>query len=99
MGWTAGVRFMAGRRNVYLFDSVETGCGVHPVSNPMGSGVGLSLSEREAHHSPPSSAELKNSGAVLLLFHTSSWRSAYKHEDNFTHLPPNLEPAINTLSK
>jgi hypothetical protein len=36
--------------------------------------------ERETSHSPPSSAEVKNSGAVSTrippLFHTSSWRGA-----------------------
>jgi hypothetical protein len=31
---------------------------------------------READHSPPSSAQLKNGGAILLLPHTSSWHSA-----------------------
>jgi hypothetical protein len=30
--------------------------------------------EREADHLPPSSAEIKNGGAVPLLAHTSSWR-------------------------
>jgi hypothetical protein len=31
---------------------------------------------READHSPPSSAEVKNSGATHPLPHTSSWRDA-----------------------
>jgi hypothetical protein len=35
------------------------------------------LLEREAdHHSPPSSAEVKNGGAIRPLPHASSWRSA-----------------------
>jgi hypothetical protein len=40
---------------------------------------------READHSPPSSAEVKNGGDILSLPHTSSWRSAelIKHRDNF----------------
>jgi hypothetical protein len=32
---------------------------------------------READHSPPSSAEVKNVGAVPPLPHMSSWRAAY----------------------
>jgi hypothetical protein len=31
---------------------------------------------REAQHSPPPTAEAKNSGAILLLPHNSSWRGA-----------------------
>jgi hypothetical protein len=31
---------------------------------------------READHSPPSSAEVKNDGAIPPLSHTSSWRGA-----------------------
>jgi hypothetical protein len=40
--------------------------------------------EREAEHSPPSSAEVKNT--ALHSPSWSSWRSAYsvKHRDNFT---------------
>jgi hypothetical protein len=40
---------------------------------------------READHSPPSSAEVKNDGAIPPLPHTSSWRGAslIKHRDNF----------------
>jgi hypothetical protein len=30
---------------------------------------------RETDHSPPSSAEMKNGGAILQLLHMSSWRS------------------------
>jgi hypothetical protein len=33
-------------------------------------------SEHEADHSPSSSAEVKNGGAVPQLSHTSSWRAA-----------------------
>jgi hypothetical protein len=40
----------------------------------------------EADHSPPSSAKIKNSGAVPPLCHTSSWWGAQliKHKDIFT---------------
>jgi hypothetical protein len=38
--------------------------------------LGVKLSGREAGHSPPSSAKVKNGGAIPSLFHTSSWRGA-----------------------
>jgi hypothetical protein len=37
---------------------------------------GLKRQGRVVDHPPPSSAEVKNAGAVLLLPHTSSWRGA-----------------------
>jgi hypothetical protein len=37
---------------------------------------GVQQSEREGDHSPPTSAEVKNGGAIPPLPHTSSWRSA-----------------------
>jgi hypothetical protein len=44
--------------------SLQNGSGAHPVSYPMGTGGALSLGVkrpgREADHSPPSSAEVKN---------------------------------------
>jgi hypothetical protein len=41
---------------------------------------------READHSPPSSAEVMNDGAILPLPHMPSWHSAQliNHMDNFT---------------
>jgi hypothetical protein len=41
---------------------------------------------READHSPPSSAEVKNGIAIPPLPHASSWHTAklIKHRDNFT---------------
>jgi hypothetical protein len=41
---------------------------------------------RKADHSPPSSAEVKNGGAIPPLPHMSSWHSVWliKHRDNFT---------------
>jgi hypothetical protein len=46
---------------------------------------GVNRPEREDGHSPPSSAEVKNDGATLLLFHMSSWHSVLliKHRDSF----------------
>jgi hypothetical protein len=47
---------------------------------------------READHSPPASAEVKNGGAIPSLPHTYSWRdpSSIKDGDNFnlTYLYP-----------
>jgi hypothetical protein len=42
----------------------------------------------EADQSPPSTAEVKNGGAIPPLYHTSSWPSAklITHRDTFTFL-------------
>jgi hypothetical protein len=47
---------------------------------------GLKRPGREADHSPPTSAEAKNSGAIPVLPHTSSRPGAklINHRDNFT---------------
>jgi hypothetical protein len=37
--------------------------------------LGVKWPRREADHSSPSSAEVKNGGAIPPLSHTSSWRS------------------------
>jgi hypothetical protein len=57
-------------RNVSLLRSVQTESGAHPASYPMGTGSfspGLKRTEREADHSPPSDAEIKNGGIILPL--------------------------------
>jgi hypothetical protein len=48
--------------------------------------LGVKRSGLEAHHSTPSSAEVKNGGAIPTTCDTSSWRGAklIKHRDNFT---------------
>jgi hypothetical protein len=38
---------------------IQTGSGAHPASHPMGTG-GKARPRRDADHSPPSSAEVKN---------------------------------------
>jgi hypothetical protein len=51
----------------------------HPSTSPMGTGgsfPGGKAAGREADHSPLSSAEVKNGGAVPPLPHTSSWHGA-----------------------
>jgi hypothetical protein len=56
-GWTTGVRFPA-EQDFSLRRNFQTGCGAHPVSDPMGTGV--KRPGREPNHSPLSSAEGKN---------------------------------------
>jgi hypothetical protein len=36
----------------------------------------ITRQRREADHSPPSSTDVKNGGAIPILRHTSSWRGA-----------------------
>jgi hypothetical protein len=64
-----GIRFPAGVRNFYFLHEVQTSCGVHLATYRI-----CILEWREADHSPPSSAEVKNGGAITPLPHTSSWR-------------------------
>jgi hypothetical protein len=57
------VRFPAGAGNFSLHYCVQNGSGAHPTSYPMGTGalsLGVKRLGREADHSPPSSAEVKN---------------------------------------
>jgi hypothetical protein len=54
------VRFPAGAWNFSIRHRVKTGSGTHKVSYPMGTknlSLGVKRPEREADHSPPSSAE------------------------------------------
>jgi hypothetical protein len=53
----------AGAGNFSLHHHVQNGSGTHPASYPMGTrdfSVGVKRPRREADHSPPSSAEVKN---------------------------------------
>jgi hypothetical protein len=57
------VRFPAGAGNFSLHHRVQNGSGVHPASYPTVPGnlsLGVKRPGREADHSPPSSAEVKN---------------------------------------
>jgi hypothetical protein len=60
----------------YILHSVKPGYGAHPASYPISSErsliPGIRRQGREAYHSPPNNAELRNSGAILPLHHTSS---------------------------
>jgi hypothetical protein len=53
---------------------VQTGSGAHPASYIMGT-VGC-FPGGKSDHSPPTSAEVKNSGAIPSLPHAPSWRAA-----------------------
>jgi hypothetical protein len=57
------VGFQAGGGNFSLHYQLHTGSGAHPASYPMGTGdfsSGAKRPGREAYHSPPSSAKVKN---------------------------------------
>jgi hypothetical protein len=76
----SGVKFPARTGNFPLRLHVQTGSGAHSTSYPMGTG-GLSLGvmqlRREADHSPPSSADVKEYVELYLHYpSTSSWRGA-----------------------
>jgi hypothetical protein len=55
-----GFRFPAGAGNFSLLHCLQTGSGAHPASYPMGTRAGVKMPGREADHSPPYSAEVKN---------------------------------------
>jgi hypothetical protein len=67
-----------GTARFFLLHSVQTGSGAHPASNSVGTGgsyLGVKRPGREADHSPSSSVEVKNGGAIPPLPHTSLWYS------------------------
>jgi hypothetical protein len=70
-GWTTGIRFPAGQE-ICLYSTVQ------PASYPLGTGAlfpGVKQLGRETDHTPPSSDDIKNDGAMPLL-HTFSWCGA-----------------------
>jgi hypothetical protein len=74
----AGVRFLVASRIYSLLYSVQTVSRVHLASYLVGDRIVLSRLKRpgrQAKHSPPSSAEVKN-GVLPPLLHTSSWHTA-----------------------
>jgi hypothetical protein len=66
MGWAAGVKFQRG-----AFFSYPQRLGTNQLALQWVSGV--KLPRRKAGHSPPSSTEAKNVGALSPLPHVSSW--------------------------
>jgi hypothetical protein len=76
-----GVRSPAGAEDFSSSPCVQTGSGAHPASYPVGTGGpfpgGKARPGRDADHSPPSSAEVKNEQELyLLLPHAPPWRVA-----------------------
>jgi len=75
-----GVRFPAGSGTLSLRYRVHTGSGAHPTSYPVGMGgyfSGGKLQWREADHSPPPIAEVKECVELYLYFpDMSSWCGA-----------------------
>jgi hypothetical protein len=66
-GLDGRVRFPA-VQDLSLLHVVQTGSGTHPASNPMGTGgsfPGVKRPGREVDHSPPSSAEVKNTWSYI----------------------------------
>jgi hypothetical protein len=62
-----------------LPNSVQTNAGAHPAPHPMCTGAlftGIKQQGHEACHSSPSSAEVKKSGSIPSLPHTSSLHNA-----------------------
>jgi hypothetical protein len=65
------LRFSGGAGNFSLHHCVQNGSEAHPASYPMGTGgsfPGVKRPGREADHSPPSSAEVKECVELYLLF-------------------------------
>jgi hypothetical protein len=64
----------------FFLHVVQNGSGTHPASYPMGTGgfsPEVKQMDREADHSPPTSAEVKkNVDLYIHSPHTPSWRSA-----------------------
>jgi hypothetical protein len=82
------VRFLAGAGNFSLHHRIQNGSGpTQPPIQwvPVALSLGLKRPGREADHSPPSSAEVKNAWSYPLP-NTPSWRGAQlKHRDNFIY--------------
>jgi hypothetical protein len=78
-GWAAWVRFPA-VKDVSLLHTVHTGSGANPASeyNEYRGAIFPEVKRpgREADHSSPSTAEVKNGGLIPPLPHTPSWGCA-----------------------
>jgi hypothetical protein len=72
-GWTTRVRFPAGQ-DLSLLHSVQAGSGAHPPSYPGAISPGVKRPGRQAEYLLPSSAEVKNGGAIPPLPRMSTWR-------------------------
>jgi hypothetical protein len=78
-GWKVRLRFPVGTSDFSLLCCVQAGSEAHPAFLPMDTGAHSPEAKRPgrvADHSPPSSAEIKNGGAMPPFPHMSSWRGA-----------------------
>jgi hypothetical protein len=79
-----------GKAKIYLFSTASRpalGLTQTPIQWVLGAiSPGVMWRGHEADHSPPSTAEVKNGGAIPSLLHMSLCHSAYliKYRDNFT---------------
>jgi hypothetical protein len=81
-----GIGFPAGAENFSLHHRVQTGSGAHPASYKIGtrgSFPGCKAAGREADHSLPSSAEVKNAWNYNSTPPISLRGTQLKHRDNF----------------
>jgi hypothetical protein len=76
-GWTAGVRFPAGADFLFSVASLPALGPTQPLIQWVPREISTRVKRwgREADHSTPSSAEVKNVGAIPPLPHMSSWHS------------------------
>jgi hypothetical protein len=79
MGWTTGFRLHAEATDVPPLHRAQTA--LRPTQTPMKWAPealfpGVKLQGLPADHSPPSSAEIKNGGAITPLPHMSLWSGA-----------------------
>jgi hypothetical protein len=78
-----GVQFpISGKKFFFLFHSVQTSSGTHPVYYPMRTGE-LKRPGLEADHSPLSRAVVRNSGAIHPLPHVFKACSLIRNRDSF----------------
>jgi hypothetical protein len=79
--WVIKVRSPTGAEDFSSSPCIQTGSEAHPASYPVGTGGpfpgGKARPGRDADHSPPSSAEVKNEYELYLLSpHAPPWRVA-----------------------
>jgi hypothetical protein len=82
--WRAPVRFRAGARVFVFFVASKTGFGAHSFTGGGAISLGVKRVRFEADQSHPSSAGVKNSGAVSSLPPIYMAWSPIKRRDNFT---------------
>jgi hypothetical protein len=100
-GWS-GVLVLAGDGN-FSHHRVQTGSGVHPASYPMatkGFSLGVKRPEREADHSYPTSAKVKDCMDIYLHSpNTPSWRGdQLKHMTTLPFVSSSSSPPLGPLA-